>query len=338
MNQYFGATPTQNPLQFWLKRSGSVGQCRPKLWGRLLGASLFVFGAIAIEIPGSAVLAQTACTTVKRGDRGATVSAVQQTLANNGYPVGTVDGVFGDMTEISIISFQRASNLDPDGVVGSATCDALIKLNNSTLVKAPTTSTGTVATATSTTTLKQGDSGPAVTTLQNSLRSRGFSDLAVTGVFDENTTNTVKRLQVIEGLPVTGEADPTTQTRLSQHLAKNPPATPVSTPTTPANPAPINQPPPLTTPAAPPAPTVFTPAQPANTPTTTEPEDGYNVIVPARNNDLLAQVRIIVPGANLGRTRLGSYVHAGTYSNRYDAESLSNKLKARGLDARVVKR
>lgn len=332
MNQYIGATPTENRPQSWLMRNRSAGQRRPRLWGRMLGVSLFVFGAIAIEIPGSIVLAQTVCTTVKRGDTGATVSAVQQTLANNGYPVGTVDGVFGEMTEISILSFQRKSNLDPDGVVGSATCDALIKLNNSTLVKAPTTSSGATATASSNTTLKRGDSGPAVTTLQNSLRSRGFNDLTVTGIFDADTEDTVKRLQVIEGLTVTGEADPTTQTRLNQFLADNPPATPA-----PATPTPVDQPPPPTTPAAPPSPVVLTPAQPAST-STAGLEDGYNVVVPARSNDLLAQVRIIVPGANIGRTRLGSFVDAGTYSNRYDAESLSNKLKARGLDARVVKR
>lgn len=333
MNQYIGANPTENSLQSGLKRSWSAGQQRPRLWGRMLGVSLFVFGAIVIEIPGSAVLAQTVCTTVKRGDTGATVSAVQQTLANNNYPVGTVDGVFGEMTEISLILFQNRNNLDPDGVVGSATCDALIKLNKSTLVKAPATSNGATATASSNTTLKRGDSGPDVTTLQNSLRSRGFSDLVVTGIFDEGTENTVKRLQVIEGLPVTGQADPTTQTRLNQFLASNPPVTP-----TPVTPTPVDQPPLLTTPSAPPSPVVFTPAQPPNTSTTTALDDGYNVVVPARSNDLLAQVRIIVPGANIGRTRLGSYVDAGTYSNRYDAESLSNKLKARGLDARVVKR
>lgn len=333
MNQHIGATPIKYHLQSWLKRRWFVSQRRPRLWGRLLGVSLFAFGAIAIEIPGSAVLAQTTCTTVRRGDSGATVSAVQQTLANNGYPVGTVDGVFGEMTEISIISFQRQSNLDPDGVVGSSTCDALIKLTNSTLVKAPTPPT-TSPTPPTTTTLKRGDSGPAVTTLQNSLRSRGFSNLVVTGIFDEDTENTVKRLQLIEGLGSTGEVDPITQARLDQFLANNSPVTPV-----PVTPAPVDQPPPLTTPAAPPASPVFTPAQTtANTPTTTASEDGYNVVVPARSNDLLAQVRIIVPGANLGRTRLGTYVNAGTYSNRYDAESLSNKLKARGLDARVVKR
>jgi len=334
MNQYIGATPTENPLQSWLNRSWSAGQHRPKLWGRMLGASLFVFGAIAIEIPGSIVLAQTACTTVRRGDTGATVSAVQQTLANNGYPVGTVDGVFGEMTEISIISFQRQSNLDPDGVVGSSTCDALIKLNNSTLVKAPTPPANTPTTPPTTTTIKRGDSGPTVTALQNSLRSRGFTDLTVTGIFDESTENTVKRLQLIEGLGVTGEADPTTQARLNQYLANNPPvATPAPTP-------PVSQPPIMT--PAPPAPStppvVFTPAQPANVPASAGLEDGYNVVVPARSNDLLAQVRILIPGANLARTRLGSYVDAGNYSNRYDAESVSNKLKARGLDARVVAR
>ncbi|MGB2925797.1 MAG: peptidoglycan-binding protein [Limnothrix sp.] len=334
MNQNLGATHPDAYSQSWLTRSLQPLRKNPRIFGRVLGICLVLVGGAAIELPGSPVFAQVVCRSIKRGDTGPTVRAVQQTLADNNYPVGGVDGVFGEMTQISLISFQRKNNLDPDGEVGSATCDALIKVSNSKLVKAaPAPAPPVNGSASSNTTLKRDDSGPDVTALQNSLRARGFNDLVVTGIFDEKTENTVKRLQLIEGLPVTGQADPATKKRLNDFLASNPPTptpSPVPTPPTPT-PVPTPLPPVVFEPVpTPPAPPVVATTNNSN-------KKGYRVVVPARNIELLARVKVVVPNAVLGRTRLGNFVDAGTYTNRFDAESLSNKLKARGLDARVVR-
>jgi peptidoglycan hydrolase-like protein with peptidoglycan-binding domain len=286
-----------------------------------------------------------------RGDAGDNVRALQQTLLNNNYPVGTVDGVFGEMTQISVISFQRKNNLDPDGEVGTATCNALIKLSNSELIAAsPSSSTTPTGTSTSTTVkvLKRGDSGQEVTFLQNALRSRGFSNQSVNGQYDLETENTVKRLQLLEGLPITGEFDGVTRARLDDFLRKdaansaatNPPPTqtPPTQVYTPQPPSPVNT-----------ANTSTTNSGSSSSPTTTTAQNprsnsgntelrGYTVVIPTRGNDILNAVRGIAPNATVGRNRLGNFVNAGSYGNRFDAESLSNKLKAKGFDARVVER
>lgn len=62
--------------------------------------------------------------TVREGDSGEAVRAVQQSLADLGYDV-TVDGTFGEQTTVAVVAFQTASGLEPDGVVGPATYAAL---------------------------------------------------------------------------------------------------------------------------------------------------------------------------------------------------------------------
>lgn len=63
--------------------------------------------------------------TVRRGDTGSAVSALQSQLASQGYTVG-VDGNFGPGTESAVLSFQRARGLTADGVVGANTWHALV--------------------------------------------------------------------------------------------------------------------------------------------------------------------------------------------------------------------
>lgn len=61
----------------------------------------------------------------------------------------------------------------------------------------------------------------------------------------------------------------------------------------------------------------------------------YIVVVPGRSNQRLIRVRAVVPQARIFADRRGSYIYAGGYQNRNEAESLSFLLKARGLNARV---
>ncbi|MCD8485413.1 MAG: peptidoglycan-binding protein [Desertifilum sp.] len=61
----------------------------------------------------------------------------------------------------------------------------------------------------------------------------------------------------------------------------------------------------------------------------------YVVVVPGRSTDRLLRVREVFQGARVFADRRGSYVYAGGYQNRNEAESMSFSLKARGLDARV---
>jgi murein DD-endopeptidase MepM/ murein hydrolase activator NlpD len=63
--------------------------------------------------------------TMKQGDRGWDVAAMQYILARRGYPPGAIDAVFGPMTGAALRNFQRAYGLSPDGVAGPVTISAL---------------------------------------------------------------------------------------------------------------------------------------------------------------------------------------------------------------------
>lgn len=63
------------------------------------------------------------------GDSGTEVSDVQSRLSNLGYYQGAVDGVFGSLTESAVVAFQQAQGLNPDGVVGASTLQALSQSN-----------------------------------------------------------------------------------------------------------------------------------------------------------------------------------------------------------------
>ncbi|MGQ4645724.1 peptidoglycan-binding protein [Lyngbya aestuarii] len=64
-------------------------------------------------------------------------------------------------------------------------------------------------------------------------------------------------------------------------------------------------------------------------------QNRYVVIVPVRDYETLSQVRQYIRNAFLASLLRGNYVNAGSFDNRYEAESLSYALRARGLDARV---
>ena len=63
--------------------------------------------------------------TMKRGDRGWDVAAMQYILARRGYPPGAIDAVFGPMTDTAVRNFQHAYGLSSDGLAGPMTIQAL---------------------------------------------------------------------------------------------------------------------------------------------------------------------------------------------------------------------
>jgi Putative peptidoglycan binding domain len=66
-------------------------------------------------------------TTLKPGDTGTQVRALQRALKALGYSVGTIDGQYGPATKTAVASFQHAAGLAEDGVFGPKTLNALIQ-------------------------------------------------------------------------------------------------------------------------------------------------------------------------------------------------------------------
>jgi len=65
--------------------------------------------------------------TLKPGDSGGQVRALQRALKGLGYSVGTVDGQYGPSTKTAVASFQHDAGLTADGVFGPKTLNALIQ-------------------------------------------------------------------------------------------------------------------------------------------------------------------------------------------------------------------
>jgi murein DD-endopeptidase MepM/ murein hydrolase activator NlpD len=70
--------------------------------------------------------------TMKLGDRGWDVAAMQYILARRGYPPGAIDAVFGPATDTALRNFQGALGLSVDGLAGSATIAGLRRGSAST--------------------------------------------------------------------------------------------------------------------------------------------------------------------------------------------------------------
>ncbi len=64
---------------------------------------------------------------LRRGARGDAVIRLQQRLQAGGFLQGTADGVFGAETETAVKAAQRRYGLAPDGIVGPATWEALLR-------------------------------------------------------------------------------------------------------------------------------------------------------------------------------------------------------------------
>ena len=63
--------------------------------------------------------------TIRRGDRGETVTTLQTALNDQGYDCGEVDGIYGRKTKAAVEAFQRAHSLKVDGICGRQTWTAL---------------------------------------------------------------------------------------------------------------------------------------------------------------------------------------------------------------------
>ena len=149
---------------------------------------------------------------LRKGDKGDQVKQLQTRLAELGYLSGSVDGYFGEGTEQAIKYFEQAYGRTPTGV---ATSELQAYLYSSSAKR----NTGNVAVSYSS--LSSGDSGAAVTNLQNRLIQLGYMNGSASGVYDNRTVNAVKSFQKLMGYSVTGSASSELQQRLFGSSAKN---------------------------------------------------------------------------------------------------------------------
>jgi len=168
---------------------------------------------------------------LQQGSSGSAVLRIQYSLnriARNypAIPRLAPDGIFGPQTEEAVRVFQEIFDLEPDGVVGSATWYALVRVYVAVTRLAELVSEGQTLAGPDfqyPSALTEGSSGEAVGTLQYMLALLGrFVDylppVSVDGSFGPETRNAVEAFQRYAGLPVTGEVDRTTWETLYRQL------------------------------------------------------------------------------------------------------------------------
>lgn len=138
---------------------------------------------------------QTSVNTLKRGNTGQTVRALQKDLNQLDYRL-IIDGSFGPATEKAVKFLQSMYGLTVDGIVGEAT-----KMIMKRLINTPTENQVTV--------LRYGNRGKAVGQLQIYLNELGFK-IVVDNSFGSKTKVAVEQFQKKYQLEVDGFVGPKT--------------------------------------------------------------------------------------------------------------------------------
>ena len=88
---------------------------------RKINSSVVGFGRVSDDKNNSAKNMPT----LRLGSRGASVKTLQSILNDHGAHL-TVDGIFGNLTKLAVISFQGLNDLQKDGIVGRKTWEKLL--------------------------------------------------------------------------------------------------------------------------------------------------------------------------------------------------------------------
>ncbi len=152
--------------------------------------------------------------TLQKGDKNASVKAVQERLKELGYYNNTCDGSFGNVTVNAVKAFQKKNGLTQDGKVNEATMKKLtsasaIAANGKTVVtedkKEEVADDGT---------LKKGAKGSEVKKLQQRLKELGYYKSTCDSEYGNVTVAAVKAFQKKNGLTADGVAGASTLKKL----------------------------------------------------------------------------------------------------------------------------
>lgn len=178
---------------------------------------------------------------LKKGDRSAEVTKLQQALKDQGYfPSNqTVTNYYGNVTEQAVKKFQQSKGLTVNGIAEKSTQEKLFTPNPET-TSSETTSPETTSpettnpeTTSSHSTLKPRQTNSEVKKLQELLKTKGYfpKETKVTNFYGEITEKAVKKFQQDHGLKADGIVGQNTWEKLINSNSK-PTQTPTVKPTT----------------------------------------------------------------------------------------------------------
>lgn len=158
---------------------------------------LYADGAVAAEN------ADDSFATLKQGDEGERVRALQSLLATYGYYTDPVDGKYGAATVLAVQQFQGTNGLTVDGVAGPHMQQVLYGEPRYATVA----SAGDGAETIGFETLRQGDESLDVLRMQEFLQESGYYTGEVDGSFGATTLVAVQAFQSRNDLTASGVAD-----------------------------------------------------------------------------------------------------------------------------------
>ena len=141
---------------------------------------------------------------LKYGATGEDVYYLQQKLKDFGFYNGKIDGIFGYQTSDAAELFQTAMKIKSDGIVGDVTWHASDVYSPAPEKTYPT--------------LKFGDGGNYVASLQTKLKEYGFYNGKIDGIFGYQTLESVNFFQNACGLETDGVVGEKTWEALSDYM------------------------------------------------------------------------------------------------------------------------
>ena len=222
--------------------------------------------------PTATATAASEYTRLNYGSKGKAVRKLQNRLSKLGYPVGKVDGVWGDDTQFAVNLFQSAIGYTEHRYASAAMQEKLYSK------KAPVYDPYMP--------LKEGKKGTPVKLMQQRLFDLGYFttndvEKEVDGVYGKRTTEAIKLFQTICGYEekkITGVADADTLMLLFDEKA---PVNPGNVSPTPTSPVVIITPTPTNVPTNVPTATPNLPDEPTEAPTATPAPTDVPTATPA---------------------------------------------------------
>lgn len=150
---------------------------------------------------------------IRKGSKGAAVSRIQTRLKELSYYAGEITGVCSEETVDAIKLFEGRHNLVADGELDASDQQVLF---GATVVDASVqvTPSPTPTLTPPTKTLRRGDKGEEVKTVQQRLTEMGYYTGKITGTYNEETEKAIKTFQKKSQLSVDGVCGPVTRTVL----------------------------------------------------------------------------------------------------------------------------
>ena len=147
--------------------------------------------------------------TLKAGDEGEQVHAVQEALKELGFYAGESNGVYSQGTMEAVKKFQEKNNYFPSGALSREQQLFIFE-------KRPKNVEGSLKTLKTSAfvqgySVESGDVGKLVGKVQLALATLGYYEFEITDIFDKNTQNALKAFQKDKGLYLDGVAGPRTQ-------------------------------------------------------------------------------------------------------------------------------